>query len=156
MPVVFRSRRKTADLSSPDPEAVSPSGVISYEWNSQEGSLYGTFVLALYGGEVAVETGAKRSGSPGELAGDYDITTFTPTGDVFATGTLVIVPMGSAGAFDVTFILLPEDLAALGYIDGTVLTYKAIGMQTSATQLVVAWDNDVYTCLLYTSPSPRD
>jgi hypothetical protein len=128
-------------------QLTSGSGVIMYTWNKQANTVEGTFVLAQYEGALATETGTKSDGPSGALAGTYDITTYTPTNDVFATGKLILVPVGVSGAYNVTYILepTPENLAMLGYTAGTKLVYDAIGyLLPDGIHLTAAWDNNLY------------
>lgn len=134
---------------SPQPQAnlTSGSGVIMYTFNSQTNTIEGTFVLAQYGGALAKETGTKCEGTPGQIAGVYDIITYTPTNDVFATGKLILVAVGTAGAYSVAYKLepTPPNLEMLGYTQGTVLLYDAIGyLLPDGIHLTAAWDNDLY------------
>lgn len=128
-------------------QLTSSSGVIVYQWDNQQNTLVGTFVLALYAGDLAQEFGRKVQGESGQLAGIYAISTHTPTGAIFANGLLIIDAVGNLGAYKVTFILepTPENLHNLGYVEGTVLFYDALGyLPQGQTQFSVAWDNDVY------------
>jgi histidinol dehydrogenase len=125
----------------------SGNGVIMYTFNSQNDTVEGTFVLAQYGGELATETGTKCEGIPGQLAGVYNIVTYTPTNEVFATGKLILVAVGTAGAYNVTYELdaTPENLAMLGYTEGTTLIYDAIGyLLPDGIHFTAAWDNNLY------------
>lgn len=125
----------------------SGSGVIMYTFNAQTNTVEGSFVLAQYGGALATETGTKCEGTPGQLAGVYDIVTYTPTQDVFATGKLILAAVGTAGAYNVRYKLVPtpENLEMLGYTPGTVLVYDAIGyLLPDGVHFTAAWDNDLY------------
>ena len=138
---------KSAKSPQVQAKLTSGCGVIMYTFNSQNNSVEGWFVLAQYGGALAKETGTKCEGTPGQLAGVYDIVTYTPTNDVFATGKLILVPVGTAGAYNVTYKLVatPENLAMLGYTEGTVLVYDAIGfLLPDGIHFTVGWDNDLY------------
>ena len=126
------------------------AGVVVYDWNAAENTLSGTFVLAMYHGLLATETGHKIEGIPGELPGTYRIETLSPNGAAFSHGLLLLVPMGGDGAYDVTYDLtpLPENVAALGFAPGTRLGFKAVGLYLSAqSKLAVSWDNNLYTRL---------
>ncbi len=138
MPIVFRSDRETS----------IGSGVIAYLWDPADGTLNGTFALALYEGELATETATKASGEPSVLAGTYDVTTFEPNKDVFATGTLKLDPLGTQGVYVVKWRLSPtaDVLASLGLVPDTAFEYTALGMSVAGSNvLVVGWDNNVYT-----------
>ena len=129
-----------------DAALTSGCGVIAYTWNLQNGTILGQFVLAMYEGNIATETGVKVAGAPGQLAGTYAIQTYTSTGALFAQGLLILEPVGTNGAYAVKYILDPVDPAGLGYVPGTLLFYDAIGYQTqNPPSLSVAWDNDLYT-----------
>jgi len=139
-PAAGKSQKVEAKLTS-------GCGVIMYTFDSQTNSFEGTFVLAQYGGALAKETGTKCEGTPGQVAGVYNIITYTPTNDVFATGKLILNPVGTAGAYSVTYLLdaTPENLAMLGYTEGTTLVYDAIGyLLPDGIHLTVGWDNDLY------------
>jgi len=126
------------------------AGIVVYDWNAAENTLSGTFVLAMYQGLLATETGHKIEGVPGELPGTYRIETLTPNGGVFSHGLLLLVPMAGEGAYDVTYDLtpLPDHLAVLGFAPGTRLGFKATGLfLTGLAKLAVSWDNNLYTRL---------
>jgi hypothetical protein len=138
--------RRTAALA--ETRLASDNGVIVYDWDRTHGTLLGTFVLAMYDGAVAKEKGHKVAGKPDLLDGTYAIETYTPEGDLFSEGRLVLTAVGRSGAYDAVFILhpTPANLAALGYAAGTALTFKAIGYKIpDRDQLAVSWDNDLYT-----------
>lgn len=160
IPFVLRKSKQDADEHSKQkgqgealvsaqaqPQLQSGSGVIMYTFDAQANTVEGWFVLAQYGGALARETGTKCEGTPGQLAGVYDIVTYTPTNDVFATGKLILFPVGTAGAYSVTYKLLPtpENLEFLGFTPGTKLIYDAIGyLLPDGIHLTAAWDNDLY------------
>jgi hypothetical protein len=147
IPFVFKSKKHDKSAKA-EGQLTSSSGVIVYTWDSQANTVEGTFVLAMYEGALAKETGTKCEGEPGQLAGVYKITTYTPTGAVFATGQLILAAVGTFGAYNVTFVLepTPENMASLGYVQGTKLVYDAIGYQLQdKVHFAVAWDNNLYT-----------
>lgn len=137
-----------AQAPTATPELTSGCGVIMYTWNSAANTIEGTFVLSVYGGSLAKEVGKKTKGTSGQLPGVYDIQTFTDTGVLFATGQLILAAVGTAGAYSVQYILhpTPENLKALGYVEGTALVYDAIGyFLPDNVHLAVGWDNNLYT-----------
>lgn len=142
-----KSQDATAKNLSSQAHLTSGSGVIMYTFNAQTNTVEGSFVLAQYGGALATETGTKCEGTPGQLAGVYDIVTYTPTQEVFATGKLILAAVGTAGAYNVRYKLIPtpENLEMLGYTPGTVLVYDAIGyLLPDGVHFTAAWDNDLY------------
>ena len=137
-----------ARLPEAEAQLTSGCGVIMYAWDSQANTVEGSFVLAMYEGVLAKETGTKIKGEPGQLAGVYAIKTYTPAGDIFATGQLILAAVGTSGAFSVTYVLepTPENMSSLGYVEGTKLVYDAIGYQLEdKVHFAVAWDNNLYT-----------
>jgi hypothetical protein len=161
LPFVLRKSKQSADdhdkpqehllkvAKKPQAQATLTSGcgVIMYTFNLQANTLEGTFVLAQYAGALALETGTKCDGTPGQIAGVYDIVTYTPANDVFATGKLIFAAVGGNGAYSVKYLLdaTPPNLAMLGYTEGTTLIYDAIGYALpDGIHMAVGWDNDLY------------
>jgi hypothetical protein len=142
------AERLTSDRRASEAQLTSSSGVIVYQWDSSANTLFGTFVLGMYEGALATETGTKVKGEAGQLPGVYAIQTYTPTNDIFADGLLILEAVGSLGAYNVTYVLnpTPDNLEALGYVQGTTLYYSAIGYLVKGQPvLTVAWDNNLYT-----------
>jgi hypothetical protein len=138
------------DLSGAQVEAQpahSNCGVIIYRMDPVSGDVEGLFALALYGGQLARETGRKIEGTPGDFAGAYEVTTYAPDSSTFATGTMTAAPLGGEGVYEVTWNLLPVEgaLKSMGYAPGTRLVYTALGMRLpGGAEVSVAWDNNLY------------
>lgn len=123
------------------------AGVIIYRWDRENDTLHGTFALRMYNGALATELVRRVDGSKNSVAGVYDIDTLTPSGTIFARGSLIVKPIGDAGVYDVTYILAPEKegLQLLGFAEGTRMYYKGIGMGPPVFDgLIAAWDNNEY------------
>lgn len=123
------------------------AGVIVYRWDREKDTLHGTFALRMYDGALATELVRRIDGVKDSIVGVYDIDTLTPSGGVFARGSLIVKPLGNAGVYDITYILAPEKegLQLLGFADGTRMYYKGIGMGPPVFDgLVAAWDNNEY------------
>lgn len=135
----------------------SQIGIVRYHWTNgqEEQQLRGDFALpSVYGSRLSLEVADKEQDAAGSFGGRYRVTTYTgleenPAG-VFATGTLLITNLAEqdgdpSDVYEVVWKLDPIDPGRLGYVDGTSMLFKAVGMSAhDQSRLVVAWDNANY------------
>jgi hypothetical protein len=146
MPIVLTSATKKP--------APSSCGIIIFRRDPETGAIDGTFALPSVnedGHDDAVL--ARESGrpigdvKPSDFVGKYAVTTLCPDGTKFSDGVMTVTPMGDQGIYQVIWDLAPVEkaLLELGYIPGTRLIYKAVGLTlNNGAELSVAWDNMIF------------